>query len=88
GYADGLNRLLSQGKGYFTIGGMKAPIVGNICMDMTMCDVTNIDCRVGERVQVFGESPSINEVADILGTIPYEILTSVSQRVKRIYTEE
>lgn len=88
GYADGLNRSLSRGKGYFVINNEKAPIVGNICMDMTMCDVTNVPCVEGDEVIVFGKSPSINEIARQLGTIPYEVITSISQRVKRVYSEE
>ena len=88
GYADGLNRLLSCGQGYFLINGAKAPIVGNICMDMTMCDVTGIQCAVGDQVIVFGEDPDIIEMAKMLETIPYEILTSVSHRVKRVFTQE
>ena len=87
GYADGLNRMLSRGKGWFTINGAAAPIVGNICMDMTMCDVTNIDCKEGDVVIVFGVSPTITDLARITNTIPYEIMTSVSQRVKRVYSE-
>lgn len=88
GYADGLSRSLSQGKGYFKINGYRAPIVGNICMDMTMCDVTHIPCRAGDEVIVFGNDPSIVEMAEVLNTIPYEILTSVSSRVKRVFTRE
>lgn len=88
GYADGLSRGLGQGKGYFVINGKPAPIVGNICMDMTMCDVTDITCREGDPVQVFGNDPSIQHLSQVLHTIPYEILTSVSQRVKRVFTEE
>lgn len=88
GYADGLNRSLSRGKGWFSIQNFRAPIVGNICMDMTMCDVTNIDCNEGDEVIVFGKSPSLVEIANTLNTIPYEIMTSISQRVKRVYSEE
>jgi len=88
GYADGLNRLLSCGKGYFVINGKRAPIVGNICMDMTMCDVTGIPCSAGDEVIVFGDDPDITEMARTLDTIPYEILTSVSHRVKRVFTQE
>lgn len=88
GYADGLNRLLSNGNGYFLIHGEEAPIVGKICMDMTMCDVTTIPCQEGDEVIVFGSKPSLIEIADAINTIPYEVLTSVSERVKRIYSEE
>ncbi|MFT5513698.1 MAG: alanine racemase [Bacteroidia bacterium] len=87
GYADGLSRLLSQGNGWFSIQNKTARIVGNICMDMTMCDVTDINCAEGDEVIVFGKSPSIVEIAKNIGTIPYEIMTSVSQRVKRVYSE-
>ena len=85
GYADGVNRHLSGGKACFSVNGHRAPTIGNICMDMCMIDVTGIDVKPGDMVTVFGEDPSIFELADILGTIPYEILTSVAQRVPRIY---
>jgi alanine racemase len=88
GYADGLNRHLSQGKGYFLVNGKKAPIAGNVCMDMTMIDVTGIDCKSGDGVIIFGEKPSLTNISKILKTIPYEILTSVSQRVRRVYVQE
>lgn len=88
GYADGLNRRLGNGKGYMMVNGMRAPIVGNICMDMTMLDVTQIPCKEGDKATVFGEDPSLTDIAEKTGTIPYEVLTSVSQRVKRIYTFE
>ena len=88
GYADGLDRRLSDGVGFFLIHGKEAPIVGKICMDMTMCDITEIDCAEGDEVIVFGKNPSITEIAKRLNTIPYEVLTSVSERVKRIYSEE
>lgn len=88
GYADGLNRMMSRGNGYFMINEKPARIVGNVCMDMTMCDVTEIDCEEGDEVIVFGHQPSIVELAKKLNTIPYEIITSVSERVKRVYVEE
>lgn len=88
GYADGLNRRLGNGKGYMVINGQKAPIVGSICMDMTMIDVTGIACREGDEVIVLGREIDINEVAAKIGTIPYEVLTGVSQRVKRVYFYE
>lgn len=88
GYADGLNRRLGNGKGFMLVNGKHAQIVGSICMDMTMLDVTNIDCKEGDEVIVFGKEIDINDVADKVGTIPYEILTSVSQRVKRVYYYE
>jgi alanine racemase len=85
GYADGLNRHLGNGKGYCIVNGKKAPYVGNICMDVCMIDVTDIDCKEGDKVIVFGDELPVTVLADILDTIPYEILTSVSTRVKRVY---
>lgn len=85
GYADGLNRHLGNGKGYCIVNGQKAPYVGNICMDVCMIDVTDIDCKEGDKVIVFGDELPVTVLADILDTIPYEILTSVSTRVKRVY---
>jgi len=87
GYADGLDRHLSRGKGSFMVNGHRVPVIGNICMDMTMLDVTGVDVKVGDTVTIFGESPTITELADILGTIPYEILTSVPRRIERIIIE-
>jgi len=84
GYADGLDRHLGRGKASFSINGHRAPTIGNICMDMCMLDVTGIDCKVGDTVTIFGADPSISELADILGTIPYEIITSVPRRIERI----
>ena len=84
GYADGVDRHLSCGKGSFTVKGHKVPTIGNICMDMCMLDVTGLDVKVGDTVTVFGENPTITELANILGTIPYEILTSVPRRIRRI----
>lgn len=88
GYADGLNRRLGNGKSYMLVNGQKAPVVGSICMDMTMIDVTGIKCREGDEVIVFGGGIDINEIASKTGTIPYEVLTGVSQRVKRVYFYE
>lgn len=84
GYADGVDRHLSCGKGCFTVNGHKVPTIGNICMDMSMLDVTGLDVKVGDTVTIFGEDPTISELASILGTIPYEILTSVPRRIRRI----
>ena len=84
GYADGVDRHLSCGKGYFTVNGHKAYTIGNICMDMCMLDVTGLDVKVGDTVTVFGEDPTVSDLAKILGTIPYEILTSVPRRIKRL----
>ena len=88
GYADGLNRHLGNRKGAVVVNGKRAPIVGNICMDVCMIDVTDIDCKEGDRVEIFGEQLPVTEVAEWLQTIPYEILTSVSSRVKRVYYRE
>jgi alanine racemase len=85
GYADGLNRKLSNGSGRFVIHGKPAPIIGNICMDMTMVDITGIKAMEGDEVVIFGEGNPISAVAESLGTIPYEILTGISERVKRVY---
>ena len=85
GYADGLNRHLGRGTGYCIVNGKEAPYVGNICMDVCMIDVTDIDCREGDSVEIFGEQLPVTVLSDKLDTIPYEILTSVSERVKRVY---
>lgn len=88
GYADGFNRRLSNGVGKVWINGKLAPVIGNVCMDMCMIDITGIDVSEGDRVIVFGEDYPATEMAIALGTIPYEIFTSVSQRVKRVYFQE
>lgn len=88
GYADGLNRKLSNGKGKVSVRGKRVPIVGRVCMDMTMIDVSGLEVVAGDEVEIFGDDISLSEFADWLETIPYEILTSVSQRVKRIYVQE
>jgi alanine racemase len=88
GYADGLDRKLGNGNGNAFINGCFAPIIGNICMDMLMLDVSEIEVKVGDAVEFFGPNISIAELADKLGTIPYEVLTGISQRVKRVYTQE
>ncbi|MCR5779101.1 MAG: alanine racemase [Bacteroidaceae bacterium] len=85
GYADGLNRHLGCGRGYCLVNGQKAPYVGNICMDVCMIDVTDIDCREGDTAIIFGPELSPTVLSDTIDTIPYEILTSVSPRVKRVY---
>lgn len=88
GYADGLNRKLSNGVGKILVKGQLAPIIGNICMDTCMIDVTGIDVKEGDEVTIFGQNPTITDIASWIGTIPYEILTSISRRVKRIYIQE
>lgn len=84
GYADGVDRHLSCGKGYFTVNGHRVPTIGNICMDMSMLDVTGLDVKVGDTVTIFGEDPTITELAQRLDTIPYEIITGVPRRIERI----
>lgn len=88
GYADGLNRHLGNGHGYCLVNGQKAPYVGNICMDVCMIDVTGIDCKEGDKVIIFGDALPVTTLAEWLDTIPYEILTSVSNRVKRVYYQD
>ena len=84
GYADGLDRHLGCGRASFSVHGKRVPTIGNICMDMCMLDVTGVDVEVGDTVTIFGEDPDVGELASILGTIPYEILTSVPRRIERI----
>jgi alanine racemase len=88
GYADGFSRALSNGVGRFYINGYYVPVIGNICMDMSMADITDCQIKEGDEVIIFGEEIPVTELADKLGTIPYEIFTSVSGRVKRIYFQE
>jgi alanine racemase len=89
GYADGFSRSLGNGKGQVLINGRLAPVIGNVCMDMTMIDVTGIpDIKEGDGVEIFGPNLPVQQVAEWAGTIAYEILTSISQRVKRVYLEE
>jgi Alr-MurF fusion protein len=89
GYADGYSRRLSNGTGKMWVKGKMAPVVGTICMDMTMIDVSGIkDIREGDEVIVFGKELPVQQVAEWMGTIPYELMTSVSQRVKRVYFQE
>jgi alanine racemase len=83
GHADGINRSLGNGVGYVTINNQKAPIVGNVCMDMIMVNVTSIDCKTGDEVIVFDNQHTIEELATKYGTIPYEFITAISQRIKR-----
>ena len=88
GYADGISRHWGNETGFVTINNKKATIVGSICMDMLMVDATEIKCKEGDPVVIFGESPSVIYIAEQLKTIPYEILTSISQRVKRVFYRE
>jgi alanine racemase len=88
GYADGLNRHLGRGACYCLVNGQKAPYVGNICMDVAMIDVTDIPCQEGDMVEIFGEHLPATTLSDVLDTIPYEVLTSVSSRVKKVYFQD
>ncbi len=87
GYADGLNRHYSRGNAKFCVNGQLVPTIGNICMDMCMIDITGVDAKVGDKVTVFGDKPTANDMAKLLDTIPYEIFTSVARRVKRVVYE-
>lgn len=88
GYADGFDRRLSNYAGEVIVRGQKCPVVGNICMDQAMIDITGTDAQVGDNVEIFGDKQPLQHLADLLGTIPYEILTSVSRRVQRVYFYE
>ena len=88
GYADGLSRLLGNGNGKFYVNGQKVPVVGDICMDMCMLDLTDVEATEGDSVVIFDAEHDINAIAEACQTIPYEIMTRVSQRVKRIYFQE
>ena len=88
GYADGLSRLLGNGTGKFYVNGQQVPVVGDICMDMCMLDLTNIEAAEGDTVVIFDAEHDIADIAKACQTIPYEIMTRVSQRVKRVYYQE
>ena len=88
GYADGLDRGLGNRHCYCLVNGQKAPYVGNICMDVAMIDVTGIDCQEGDQVEIFGDHLPVTVLSDVLGTIPYEVLTGISNRVKRVYFQD
>ena len=88
GYADGLNRKLGNRNGSLLIRNTRVPIIGNICMDMCMADLTGLDAEIGDEVEIFGENISINEIATKCQTIPYEILTSIPGRVRRVFFSE
>jgi alanine racemase len=88
GYADGFSRAFSQGKGKVMIQGQLAPVIGNVCMDMTMIDVTHLNVQEGDEVIIFGNALPIQQIADSIETIPYEILTNTSERVKRVFVAE
>lgn len=84
GYADGIDRHLSRGRASFMLNGHRVPTIGNVCMDMSMLDITGVPAQVGDTVTIFGEDPTISELAEVLDTIPYEIITSVPRRIKRV----
>ncbi|WP_423130062.1 bifunctional UDP-N-acetylmuramoyl-tripeptide:D-alanyl-D-alanine ligase/alanine racemase [Gaoshiqia sp. Z1-71] len=88
GYADGYDRRLSNGAGWVWINGRACPVIGNICMDMTMIDITGLDVKAGDQVELMGEHIRLEELARWMGTIPYEALTGISQRVRRVYIQE
>ena len=88
GYADGLNRHLGNRGCYCLVNGQKADYVGNICMDVCMIDVTDIDCKEGDQVEIFGDNLPVTVLSDAFGTIPYEVLTGISNRVQRVYIQE
>lgn len=83
GHADGIHRALGNGKGYVTINGKKASIIGNVCMDMVMVNITDIDCKEGDEVLIYDSQKTINELAKKANTISYELLTAISQRIRR-----
>jgi len=83
GHADGFSRALGCGKGYVIINGQKAYTSGNVCMDMILVNITNIDCKEGDNVTIFSNQETVEDIANICKTIPYEVLTSISQRIKR-----
>ena len=88
GYADGLNRKLGNRNCYCLVNGKQAYYMGNICMDVALIDVTGIDCEEGDSVEIFGDHLPVTVLSDAMGTIPYEVLTTVSNRVKRVYFQD
>lgn len=88
GYADGLNRRLGNRNCYCLVNGKRAYYIGNICMDVALIDVTGIDCEEGDSVEIFGDHLPVTVLSDAMGTIPYEVLTTVSNRVKRVYFQD
>ena len=87
GHADGIGRQYGNGKAFVSVNGKKAPIIGNVCMDMIMIDITGLNCEEGDEVVIFGEDPTADEMATGAKTISYELLTGISQRVKRVCTD-
>ncbi len=88
GYADGMDRHFGNGAIKVWVNGTMCPTVGNICMDACMVDITDAQCEVGDKVEIFGKHTPIDQLSDARGTIGYEILTSISPRVKRVYFRE
>ncbi len=88
GYADGIDRRLGNGVGSFFVNGQKAHIIGNICMDLLMIDVTGMNAKVGDKVVIFNDEQGLSHIANLLKTIPYEVLTSISPRIRRLYYRE
>jgi alanine racemase len=85
GHADGIGRQYGNGKGYVIINGQQAPIIGNVCMDMIMVNITDIDCNEGDEVIVFDAKSTAENLAETTGTISYELITGISQRVNRVF---
>jgi alanine racemase len=88
GYADGIPWQAGEGSVYFLVNGKPAPTLGRICMDLCMLDVTGIECREGDVVEVFGQHQAVSAIARALNTIPYALLSGISQRVKRVYLRD
>ncbi len=88
GYADGITRLIGNNNGYMNLNGQLVPIIGNVCMDLLMLDINNISAKEGDDITIFNENPTLMDFADYCKTIPYEVLTSISPRVKRIYIKD
>ena len=88
GYADGYDRRFGNGIGTVLINNQPAPVVGNICMDMTMVDVSNLDVKEGDKAVIFSPELPVSQLADKISTIPYEILTNISERVKRVFIKK
>lgn len=85
GYADGMDRRLGNGRGSVFINGQQVPVIGNICMDLMMVDITGVDANVGDKAMIFNDRQGLSQIAKLLGTIPYEVLTSIAPRVRRVY---
>ena len=88
GYADGFKRQLSNGKGSVFIEGHACPVIGRVCMDMILVDVGNMDVKEGDKVEIIGQHQPLEQLAACMETIPYEVMTGISRRVHRVYTEE